>query len=136
MIISVCYDTGASENVAKSNWRLAIWLLLRMKGLRKIIFSRLEVGHTHFLIDQRHGVFSRSVRGQNKTGSVRKDVHSLGAFETAAWNAHKDLREFVELGQLFDFDSWLEPMRCRLEEGIQVITVCIIVVVRCVSIFS
>ena len=111
---------GASENVAKTNWRLAIWLLMREKGLRNIVFSRLDVGHSHFAVDQRHGVFARCVRGQRKRGCVRQDVHSLGAFEDIAWRAHSDLKEFVEIGKLFNFDDWLQPMRCRLEDGIQV----------------
>ena len=112
---------GASENVAKTNWRLAIWLLMRKTGLRKIIFSRLDVDHSHFEVDQRHGVFARFVRGQRKRGAVRKDVHSLSAFEEVARSAHSDLKEFVELGKLFDFDTWLAPMRCRFEEGMQVV---------------
>lgn len=113
---------GASENVAKTNWRLSVWLLMQRTGLRKIIHSRLDVGHSHFDVDQRHGVFARFVRGQRKRGAVRKDVHSLSSFEQVAWSAHSDLREFVELGKLFDFDTWLAPMRCRLEEGMQVCT--------------
>ena len=43
-----------------------------------------------------------------------------GEFVHAAFQAHSDLIEFVELGHLFDFDVWLKPMRNRLEEGIQV----------------
>ena len=108
---------GASENVAKTNIRFAIWLLMRVTGLRKIVMSRLEVGHTHFEVDQRHAVFSKKLR---KSGSARMDVHSLSQYEECAWEAHSDLRGFEEMGQLFDFDSWLTCMRSRLEEGIQV----------------
>ena len=38
----------------------------------------------------------------------------------AAYEAHSDLVDFVEVGRLFDFKTWLKPMRNRLEEGIQV----------------
>ena len=69
---------GASENVAKTNWRFIVWILMRKTGLRKVICSRLEVGHTHFNVDQHHAVFSMHVRGRKNAGSVRKDVHSLG----------------------------------------------------------
>lgn len=82
--------------------------------------GRLDVGHTHFLPDQRHSVYSRNLRGQRKRGAVRKDVHSLSRFEEVAWSAHSDLKEFIEMGKLFDFDSWLACMKCRFEEGIQV----------------
>lgn len=118
MTLTRVYTTpGASENVAKTNMRFAIWLLMRQTGLKKIILSRLEVGHTHFDVDQRHAVFSISLR---TGGTVRTDVHSLSQYEVRAREAHKDLIEFVELGHLFDFDSWLQPMRNRLEDGIQV----------------
>ena len=71
--------TGASENVAKSNWRFCIWLLMQKRGLRKIILSRLPVGHTHFVVDQRHSVFARFILGMlGVLGSCRKDIHSLG----------------------------------------------------------
>ena len=73
--------SGASENVAKTNWRLVVWLLLRMTGLRKVILSRLPVGHTHFDVDQRHSVFARFLLGiLGLLGSTRKDVHSLGIY--------------------------------------------------------
>lgn len=72
------YISGASENVAKTNWRFAIWLLMQFTALIRIIMSRLIPGHAHFEIDQRHGGFSRSIRGSRKRGAVRKDVHSLG----------------------------------------------------------
>ena len=41
-------------------------------------------------------------------------------FVWAAYKAHSDLVDFVELGHIFDFDNWLLPMRNRLEEGISV----------------
>ena len=76
---------GASENVAKTNWRLCVWLLMRMTGLRKIILCRLVVGHTHFVVDQRHSVFARFLRGiRGLPGSCRKDFHSLTQFVEAA----------------------------------------------------
>ena len=109
--------SGASENVAKTNLRFSIWLLMRVTGLLKINLSRLDVGHTHFEVDQRAAVFSISIR---RGGSALMDVHSLSQYESCARKAHKDLRGFTELGQLFDFDTWLQPMRCRIEEGIQV----------------
>ena len=43
-----------------------------------------------------------------------------GEYIGAAYQAHSDLVDFVEVGRLFDFKTWLEPMRNRLEEGIQV----------------
>ena len=94
---------------------------MRMTGLRKISLCRLIVGHTHFVVDQRHSVFARFLRGIiGRLGSCRKDFHSLSQFVEAAFRAHKDLREFVEIGKLFNFDDWLKPMRNRLEDGIQV----------------
>ena len=92
-----------------------------MTGLRKVVLCRLKVGHTHFVVDQRHSVFARFLKGViGRIGSCRKDVHSLKQFVEAAFHAHKDLCEFVEVGKLFNFDDWLKPMRSRLEEGIQV----------------
>ena len=73
------------------------------------------------MVDQRHSVFARFLRGIiGRLGSCRKDFHSLSQFVEAAFRAHKDLREFVEIGKLFNFDDWLKPMRNRLEDGIQV----------------
>ena len=69
---------GASENVAKTNWRYAIWLLLRCLGLMKIIMSRLDVGHSHYDPDQRNSVFNRKIRGKRGGTGRRKGVHSLG----------------------------------------------------------
>ena len=109
----------------------------------KIILSRLDLGHTHYDPDQHHAVFNQSVRGITG-GRQRKDVHSLGIcirthtytrirvtrphtrartamYEQHARKAHSDLLHFVELGKLHNFDEWLAPMKCRLEEGIQVI---------------
>jgi len=89
---------GASENVAKTNWRLVIWLLLRKSGLKTIILCRLEVGHTHFLVDQHHSVFSMHIRGNGKM-KLRKEVHSLGRYSECAREAHSDLIDFIELGE-------------------------------------
>lgn len=38
----------------------------------------------------------------------------------AAYKAHSDLVDFVEVGRLLDLKTWLKPMSNRLEEGIQV----------------
>ena len=46
----------------------------------------------------------------------------VGDFSTCAFQAHSDLLEFNELGKLWDFDTWLAPMRNKMEEGISVIT--------------
>ena len=69
--------TGASENVAKTNWRFVVWLLMRKSGLLTVLSSRLDLGHTHYDPDQRHAVFNQSVRGI-RGGRQRKDIHSLG----------------------------------------------------------
>ena len=44
--------------------------------------------------------------------------HMSGEYKACAYRAHADLKGFFELGNLFDFDTWLEPMSNRLEEGI------------------
>ena len=116
LCIHVYSFLGASENVNKTNFRFVIWILMKKTGLTKILLNRLGVGHSHFDVDQHHAVFSIAVR---KNGSARRDVHSLSQYEQCAWKAHSDLRAFVELGKLFDFKTWLAPMRTRFEEGIQ-----------------
>lgn len=107
------------------------------------------MGHTHFVVDQHHSVFSRFLLGRGGNQAVRKDAHSLGKsrtddvlnymfivvvnrilimydlivgdFATCAFQAHADLLEFNELGKVWDFDTWLTPMRSKIEEGISVI---------------
>ena len=139
--------TGGSENVAFTNWRFAIWLLMRGVGLLKIVLSRLDTGHSHYDPDQRNSVFNRHVRGTHRGRGRREGVHSLGkiyiymqyiymhictltsipthnpgVYKKYAKSAHSDLLHFVEMGKIYDFKNWLLPMRNRLEEGISVCT--------------
>ena len=80
---------------------------------------RLLVGHTHFDVDQRHSVLSRCIlgrRGPRDRG--RTKLHSLTAFKRVVEKAHKDLKFFSECTANYDFDSWLQSMKTKLEPGL------------------
>ena len=114
---------GASENVAKTNLRFFIWLLLYAEHhnlpLLTITVCRLLVGHTHFDVDQRHSVLSRSILGRlGPADQGRKELHSLSAYKRLVEKTHKDLVFFSECTSNYDFDEWLAGMESKLEPGL------------------
>ena len=114
---------GASENVSKTNLRFFIWLLLYAEHhnlpLLTITVCRLLVGHTHFDVDQRHSVLSRSILGRlGPADQGHKELHSLSAFKRLIEKTHKDLVFFSECTSNYDFDEWLGGMESKLESGL------------------
>ena len=114
---------GASENVAKTNLRFFIWLFLYAEKhklpLLTISVCRLLVGHTHFDVDQRHSVLSRSILGRlGPADKGRKTLHSLSAFKALVEKTHKDLEVFAECTRNYNFDEWLASMKSNLEPGL------------------
>lgn len=86
---------------------------------RKSHTHRLLVGHTHFDVDQRHSVLSRCILGRSGPADRgRTQLHSLSAFKRVAHLAHKDLKFFGECTANYDFDTWLESMKTKLEPGL------------------
>ena len=114
---------GASENVAKTNLRFFIWLLLACESkdlpLETIVVCRLLVGHTHFDVDQRHSVLARYILGRlGIQDRGRRKLHSLSAFKKCVQEAHDDLETFSECTKNYDFDQWLACMENKLEIGL------------------
>lgn len=114
----VCYINwdGSHDNVNYTCvYGLIHFLLCAEKTgwpLRKFVVLRLQVGHTHILLDAAWAIISVLLYGCHGRGDARRDMLDFKALEDLCrLGFRRRLKHYEQLRGCFDFDAFLKPYR-------------------------